>query len=464
MAKPKNSGAFLKIFSPFLVSFILAFASFSLFIVLKFKNYEVPILQKEMYFFFFSFMIAYSVITFVLVFLLYRRITKISRYAGAVSKGKEGFEPYEEAGGAFHHLVTNIDAISAQLKDKIQSADQEKNRIFAILESMTEGVLVADASQKIVMANTALVNAFELKKEDLKGKYFWEVFRDPEINEMIEGSLQKQTGFRREHSALLTNSTFEIQGSPVFSGSEFLGIIAVFHDVTKLKELERSRSEFVANVSHELKTPLTSIMGFVETLKEGAVEDPNNRLKFLQIIEEHSKKLYFLIEDLLVLSRIESGQQPLKKEPIDFEKMAKNIIQLFEKSAKAKNLKISVETHPKPFVYLADLKSMEQAITNLIDNAVKYSEPEGSVDIRAYYQGNEVKIEVKDTGIGIPEADLPRIFERFYRVDKSRSRESGGTGLGLSIVKHIIEKHSGRIEAESVSQKGAKFTIFLPKD
>lgn len=387
------------------------------------------------------FIIVYSFVTTLISLLLYRRIRQISRQA-----------------------LTNIDEISSKLKNQMQAADDGKNRILAILQSMTEGVLVVDASQKIIMANAVLVDAFDLKREEVKGKYFWEVFRDPEINEMIEQGLKKQAGFSREHAALLTNSIFQIQGSPVFGESEFLGVVAVFHNVTKLKDLEKARSEFVANVSHELKTPLTSIMGFVETLKEGAIEDPENRLKFFHIIEDHSKKLSSLIEDLLILSKIESGKQEFKKESIDFEKMTKNIVGLFEKIIESKNIKVFIEVDPKPFLFFGDSKSLEQAMTNLIDNAIKYNEPGGSVHIQATYQTDQVKIEVRDTGIGIPEADLPRVFERFYRVDKSRSRESGGTGLGLSIVKHIVEKHSGKVEVENVPPKGARFTAVLPKN
>ena len=459
----KKIQAFFKIFSPFLVSFLLAFLSFGIYTFLKFKDYETPILKKELYALFFSFMVVVGVITFVLVLGLYRRIKKVSRYASALSEGKKTPEPDEEAGGVFHHLISNIDAMSVELKDRVQSADQEKNRILAILESMVEGVLVVDVGQKILMANSALAAAFGLKKEELRGKYFWEVFRDTEINAMIEKSLGSQSSFKKEHAALLTVSVFEIQVSPVFNGEDFLGVAAVFHDVTKLKALEKARTEFVANVSHELKTPLTSIIGFVETLKEGAVEDPKNRLKFLQIIEGHSKKLSYLIEDLLLLSRVESGKEELKKEAVDFGKMLETILGLFERMIKDKDLKVSVKLSPRPFIFSGDSKSLEQAFSNLVDNAIKYNELSGDIAIEASESAEGARIEIRDTGRGIPEADLPRIFERFYRVDKSRSRESGGSGLGLSIVKHIIEGHSGHVEARNTANKGSTFIIHLPK-
>ncbi len=459
----KKAPAFLRIFSPFLISFLVIFLSFGIFTILKFKNYEVPILKKEMYTLFFSFMIVYSVITFILVFLLYRQIKNVSRYAGDVSRGKAVVEPGVNDAGVFHHLISNIDAMSDQLKDKMQSADQEQNRIFAILESMVEGVLVLDSGQKIIMANSSLARSFGIRKEDARGKYFWEVFRDSEINEMIQKSLQEQSHSRKEHTVLFTGSIFEIEVSPVFGDPNFLGVVAVFHNVTKLKELEKSRSEFVANVSHELKTPLTSIMGFVETLKEGAVERPKERMEFLNIIEDHSKKLHLLIEDLLLLSKVESGKQELKKESVNFEKMLQRILSFYEKPILDKGLKVSFEIHPKPFFLEGDPKSLEQVFSNLIDNAIKYNKPGGSILVRAFFESKTARIEIKDSGIGIPEKDLTRIFERFYRVDKSRSRESGGTGLGLSIVKHIIERHSGGIEAHSHDQKGSQFNITLPR-
>jgi two-component system, OmpR family, phosphate regulon sensor histidine kinase PhoR len=226
--------------------------------------------------------------------------------------------------------------------------------------------------------------------------------------------------------------------------------------------LEKLGTEFVANVSHELKTPLTSIIGFVETLKGGAIDDEKNRGKFLQIIDEHAQKLGSLIEDLLVLSRLESGRDHLRKETFDLEPMISRLLALFQHTIDTKRIRVFLELPTKPFLVLADAKLIEQAFSNLIENAVKYNRLDGEIRIRAFPHPRETVIEFEDTGIGIPEQDLPRIFERFYRVDRSRSRESGGTGLGLSIVKHIVERHAGRVEISSVLQKGSTLTIFIP--
>ena len=365
-------------------------------------------------------------------------------------------------GGKLKEAARHTGEVEAELKQKIQTALEEKNRIIAILESMAESVAVIDTDQKMLIVNSVLARVLGFPKGQLEGRHFWEAFRDPEINQMLKNCLEDRRSAKIEHTLLLSKSVFEIQVSPVFAGSQFLGAVAVFHDVTRLKELERLRAEFVANVSHELKTPLTSIMGFVETLKEGAIEDPANRLQFLQIVDDHSRKLYGLIDDLLLLSKLESDREAIHKETVDFEKMLERTLRLFDRALQAKQIKVHEEMERRPFFILADPKSIEEALSNLVDNAIKYNHPGGTLRIHASSSPQAVKIAVSDTGIGIPDEDLPRIFERFYRADKSRSRDSGGSGLGLSIVKHIVEKHGGRVEAQSQFHQGSTFTITLP--
>lgn len=349
------------------------------------------------------------------------------------------------------------------LKKQSDLSNDQKNRTLAILESMIEGVLVIDKNQKVLIMNGALARMIGVKPGYAESRYYWEIIRDPVLNEMIKLVLRDRAAQTSERSLLLSDKTFEIQVSPVVGTEELLGAVAVFHDVTRLKELERMRSEFVANVSHELKTPLTSILGYVETLKEGAVDDRANRGQFLSTIEEHAKKLDRLVEDLLLLSRLESDKDVMRPEEVNLEHLLRRVTALFDRAVKQKNIKLIVEISPTPFIVKADTRSLEVALSNLIDNAVKYSDAGGQVFVRASYEGGSVKVRVSDTGIGIPAADLPRIFERFYRVDKSRTRDTGGTGLGLSIVKHIAERHLGRIEAESTPENGTIFTLTLPK-
>lgn len=354
------------------------------------------------------------------------------------------------------------DSLQEKLSNELLLVNEERDRVFAVLKSMVEGVLVIDPEERILVINPVLEKVFELEREKAVGRFFWEIIRDPDLNEMIQKALNDRVASKKEHNLLLSESIFQIQTAPVFAKDEFLGAVCVFHDVTKLKELERIKTEFVANVSHELKTPLTSIVGFIETLKEGAIEDKENRMRFLEIIDEQSKKLHRLIEDLLMLSRVESGQAEIQIKPLDVAEMLYKLEKIFEKPMKLKNIQIKTEIKPKPFMIQADSKLFEQVFSNLIDNAVKYNKSNGEILIRAYVSHPKRYIEVHDTGIGIPEEDMPRIFERFYRVDKSRARESGGTGLGLSIVKHIIERHNGSIYVSSQNGRGCVFTIELP--
>ena len=341
------------------------------------------------------------------------------------------------------------------------TAKFELSHAMVALASMAEGVIILDAKGKALLVNPALSEALDLRKNSQNEAYFWEIFRDSAVNEMMEICLKERRIVQKEHSVLLSGKTFEIQVSPISGGEDFLGAVGVFHDVTRLKELERTRAEFVGNVSHELKTPLTSILGYVETLKEGAVEDEENRMKFLSTIEEHAKNLSELVEDLLLLSSVESAKNSLRIQSFDFEKMVEKVLGYLDRRLREKKITIEKEITPQPFLLKADSALFERVISNLLDNAVKYSSPGGKISIHAFKKPGEARIEVADNGIGISETDLPRIFERFYRADKSRSRESGGAGLGLSIAKHIVERHGGRIEAESVPQKGSKFSISL---
>ena len=412
--------------------------------------------------------LALTVFLAILFFNSRRRLDRLSLFARKISEGKK-IPSLHEMSEPFRSIVKNIETLAATLEERVQAAREEKKRLSAILESMAEGVAVVDTEQKVLLVNAALEKYFGLRRDAVEGRYFWETFRDIDINQMIEKGLRDCAMDRKEHSAPLSRSVFEIQVSPVFSAGEFLGVVTVFRDVTMLKEFERLRTEFVANVSHELKTPLTSILGFVETLKEGGMDDPENRGKFLQIIEDQSKKLHVLIEDLLLLSKIESAAKPPRLEEVDIEKMFRKMEETFLPLLKENNIQFHVVTSPKAHTVQAEPASLERALSNLIDNALKYNRPNGRVTLQSSKENGNTMLEVRDTGIGIAAADLPRVFERFYRVDKSRSRESppgrpagGGAGLGLSIAKHIVERHGGRIEVRSTPGQGSTFSIILP--
>jgi two-component system phosphate regulon sensor histidine kinase PhoR len=255
---------------------------------------------------------------------------------------------------------------------------------------------------------------------------------------------------------------FEINAAPIFDKDMVRGCLVVIHDITQIRHLETMRQDFIANVSHELKTPLTSIKGFVETLLGGALKDKENSRHFLEIIQSHTERLNNLVNDLLSLSYLESREIQLDLEVFNLKDLVDEVMSGF--AVRLKNRSIAVRNDLSGDLSVkADKEKIEQTITNLIDNAVKFNKEKGHLKIYAKEEDNEVKIIIEDSGAGIPTKDIPRIFERFYRVDKTRSRELGGTGLGLSIVKHIVELHSGKVGVESTEGLGSKFWFTLPK-
>jgi len=347
-----------------------------------------------------------------------------------------------------------------ELKDKNNSG-----QVKAMLDSMVEGVLVLDAGGKITLANKAFEDTFKTKEEHIIGRTLIEAVRNPELDSFLRDILEaKRT--REIEIEMLTpvEGVFKVRAT--FFGKEEedkKGLLAVFFDVTELRKLERARTDFVANVSHELKTPLASIKGFTETLLEGAVEDKENNKKFLHIIQENANRLERLINDILELSKMESSRLEPAKDTFNMREAVSKAVEMLKPVSEKKHIKIEIKIPENfPGVY-ANVDMLEQVLINLLDNAVKFNKEGGSVTVEAEEKQKEIIISVKDTGPGIPEADQPRIFERFYRVDKGRSREFGGTGLGLAIVKHIIQLHGGTTGVESKLRGGSKFFFTLPK-
>lgn len=334
----------------------------------------------------------------------------------------------------------------------------------AILESLTEAVLVIDADGKIILANKAVTDMLDTRIKDIQGKYFWEAVRNEGINALIRESIQIKQPIKREiHVIAIHEDYFNVQTSVVLNErNEFIGIAAVFHNITELKKIDKMRSEFTANVSHELKTPLTSIKGFVETLLDGAINDKEKSKEFLNILKTHTEKLENLINDLLNLSKIESKELKMQYTHINVSELIKHVAVFYKSKMDSKQQKLSVNVPDNiPLVSVDELK-LEQVFSNLLDNAIKFTPNGGSISILAAEEKDFIRIDFKDTGIGIQEEHLPHIFERFYRVDKTRSREMGGTGLGLSIVKHIMEAHGGKVTVESFFGKGSVFSVFIP--
>ncbi|MCM8796041.1 MAG: ATP-binding protein [Candidatus Omnitrophica bacterium] len=351
-----------------------------------------------------------------------------------------------------------------ELKKKTDSAGAGEAKLETVLSSMFEGVLVVDKEANIVLMNPSLRRVL-LIDSPVEGKMALEVIRNVSIQEIVERTLKGEQDLISAEISLIApeEKVFKINSAPIIRNNIIEGAILVFHDITQLRRLEKIRQDFVANVSHELRTPLTSIKGYAETLLEGAIEDKDNVKEFINIIYHDSNRLAHLIDDLLDLSKIESGKMKMSFAPLEIKAIAKDCVEVLKKQAKEKSISIYLDLPDNLPKVLADEKRLSQVFLNLLDNAIKYTPEGGSVKISASLKEKFVQIDVSDTGIGIPEEDLPRIFERFYRVDKARSRQLGGTGLCLSIVKHIILAHRGEVWVKSQLGIGSTFSFTLHK-
>ena len=332
----------------------------------------------------------------------------------------------------------------------------------ALFNSMVEGVLLLDGNGRVRLVNQALEQLFGLTG-DIRGRTTMEALRLHELQELVSRvRVESQVlGFELELPGL-DNRCLQVNATALLDrGGKQQGMILVFHDLTRLKQLENTRQEFVANVSHELRTPLSMIKGYVETLINCAKDDPNVAARFLKTIEKHTDRLTYLIEDLLTISRLESGQIVLNIQKVELRSVAEDVID--DLQSRAEDKKVILENQvPDDVVVRADADRVQQVIFNLVDNAIKYGRPEGRVWINARRAGGQfAEVSVRDNGPGIPPDSIDRVFERFYRADKARSREQGGTGLGLSIVKHIIQSHGGEVWVESELGRGTTFFFTL---
>ena len=364
------------------------------------------------------------------------------------------------------HLKQKIVELNSELETfqkRFNLLENENNRIHAILNSMVEGVIAVDKDTRVLWLNPTAENIFNISQSSAQGKIFLEVFPNNDIAEVIALALKGGELVSQELTLIWPlQKVFQVNATPIFESKAVSGCLLVIHDITEIRRLENMRRDFVANVSHELKTPLTSIKGFVETLLEGALDDKENSVNFLKIISAHADRLNTLINDLLDLSQIESKEILLKKNEFSLAGLVNEVISGFKSQVKKKQIEIS-SMLPLGLELAADKSKIEQVFTNLINNAIKYNKEKGFVRIYSEQLADKIKIVVEDSGSGIPAKDISRIFERFYRVDKARSRELGGTGLGLSIVKHIIELHSGSVGVESTEGLGSKFWFIIPQ-
>lgn len=359
--------------------------------------------------------------------------------------------------------VQRLKKAFSEASQKICELEKQNNAIRTILENMVEGVISVAADTRILSINPSVEKIFGISQKEAQGRFFLEIIRNNDIAEVINKVLSRSEFISTEITLIWpVNKIFRINASPIFEEQKVNGCLLVIHDITQIRKLEAIRRDFVANVSHELKTPLTSIKGFVETLLAGALADKENSQHFLKIIQEHTGRLNNLVNDLLDLSHLESKEIKLERKKIDLNKITEEVLAAFKAQIKKKSLTVSNDL-PKEVLVNADKDKIGQVITNLVDNAIKFNREKGFIKIYSQDLADNIKITIEDSGCGIPPKDICRIFERFYRVDKARSRELGGTGLGLSIVKHIVELHNGNVGVESTEGFGSQFWFILPK-
>ncbi|MEJ2716453.1 MAG: ATP-binding protein, partial [Deltaproteobacteria bacterium] len=398
------------------------------------------------------------------------------RLAGTIEEMKRGAErfaagdllyrigggPSEEMSG----LAEAMNRMAEQLHERLLTITRQRNELEAMLSGMVEAVIVFDTDEHIIRLNRAAEKLFHVSAEEIRGRALQEAIRNSDLQRFVKRTLGG--GGPEEGDLAIPGQTsrfLQAHGSIVRNGHDrLIGAVVVLNDVTRLKTLETIRKDFVANVSHELRTPVTTIKGFLETLREGAIDDPENAERFMNIAIKHTDRLSMIIEDLLSLSRIEEESEKGKilLEPGARRDVIKAVERECHDAAADKNITLESQCDDSVVVRI-NPTLFEQALVNLVDNALKYSEPGKTVQLNASRSNGDVVVEVRDQGCGIAEEHLPRIFERFYCVDKGRSREIGGTGLGLAIVKHIVIAHGGKISVESTPGKGTTFFIRLPE-
>ena len=362
-------------------------------------------------------------------------------------------------------LAEAMNQMAGQLNHRIDTIIRQRNELQTVLTSMLEGVIAVDKDERIVSMNPSAARWFGSDRAKVKGRSIPEIIRNLSLQQFISDALGSNEP-REDDITVFQNGerVLNVKSSPLLDADQSqIGALVMFNDVTQLRRLETMRQDFVANVSHEIKTPLTAIKGFVETLQQGKVDDPAETQRFLGIVNKHVDRLSAIIEDLLLLSRIEqeSGTEEVRLSIGRIKEVIQTAIQVCQPKADVRNITINVNAAEDLSANL-DATLLEQAFVNLIDNAVKYSHDGSQVRITAAQKKREVTIEFADQGSGIPSKHLPRLFERFYRVDKARSRKLGGTGLGLAIVKHIVQAHGGHITVESSLGQGSTFTVHLP--
>ncbi|KMZ42219.1 MULTISPECIES: two-component system histidine kinase PnpS [Bacillales] len=405
-----------------------------------------------------------SIVVSRISFSIIRPIEEITRVARNITQRQYESRVRIKAKDEIGQLAGAINFMASSLEQQMYEISENQQRLAGVLTNMTSGVIFISEQRRIMLVNPAVEKLLGTAGHEIVGKLHIEAGKSFGLSQYIDRCLDRSEKFRQEvHIYYPQERILDVNFAPYinFKG-ESRGVVVVLHDITDIRRLEKMRSEFVANVSHELRTPITSIKGFTETLLEGAMQDEETCRNFLQIISDESERLYRMIRDILDLSKIEQKRIPLHLSQVHLQDLISSAVAIMHDQAQRKELTITLPS-PKPDIWLmTDKDCLQQIILNLLTNAIAYTQEGGKISIKTEADSENITIQVMDTGIGIPEKELTRIFERFYRVDKARSRDSGGTGLGLAIVKHLVENLHGHISVESKEGRGTTFTVTLP--
>ncbi|MDH5744785.1 MAG: cell wall metabolism sensor histidine kinase WalK [Candidatus Aminicenantes bacterium] len=380
-----------------------------------------------------------------------RPIREMTLASKRIASGDFDTKVFLKSRDELRELAKSFNYMTEEIQNLFTELSRQKEELASIISSIEEGLLALGQDGKILLSNESFNRI--IQNERVEGKYYWEAVRKPEFIELIKKVQEEKKNYAEE--LLFDGKTYLCSAALLPSREE---IVVTLHDITKIRELEKIKKDFVVNVSHELRTPLTAIKGYVETLEEEVNEKAG---EFLKIIKKHTDRLILIVKDLLLLSELEEKESKLEPEKVDVKSLIENVLAIFEQPLKEKKLKAEIKVLNKIPSVKGDPFKLEQMFLNIIDNAVKYTK-KGKITVLLKKEDKNLSVEIEDTGIGIPEEHMSRIFERFYVVDKSRSRSLGGTGLGLSIVKHIVLLHNGQVNVESTPGKGTKFTVILP--
>lgn len=392
-----------------------------------------------------------------------RPVSEIKSGAEKFSHGDYGQKIFISREGELKSIAESLNSMAKQLDERLDKIGEQTNLQQVVLESMKEGVLAVDYDERILLLNETASIILDINDTNPIGKTLQEVVRISEIQKFFkkvisEGQQEAEIILQHDKDRFL-----QLSGTLLYDmDNREIGALVVFNDISNIKHLDTLKKELVANVSHELKTPVTTIKGFIETLKEGAIDDKKNSERFLNIISKHINRLDLLIDDLLILSKLEENPDAFKLEEENIKPVLKSVVEDYEMKAGDKKIDIEIKCNDELKAKISK-HLIEQAIGNLLDNAIKYSDKKTKIEIGAYEKNKELNVYVEDNGYGIAEEHMTRLFERFYRIDKARSREEGGTGLGLAIVKHIVNTMNGTVDVSSTVGKGTKFTIKIPQ-